>query len=156
MQVNEKIEEEEKLQDIIGMTCIYVPVNDVYESVKWYQKNLGCEPSNIHEVKPGMEIAILRFLDSKGNPQDAATGSIPALFLLGGGGGAEQAAGSYGFTFDNGHRQAVACFVTPRIQELFERFKKNGVNIVDGIRQTCGPNLQFYDPDGNMWEIWQP
>lgn len=52
--------------------------------------------------------------------------------------------------------QAVGCFVTPRIQELFERFKDNDVNIVGEIRQTCGPNLQFYDPDGNMWEVWQP
>lgn len=42
------------------------------------------------------------------------------------------------------------------IQELFERFKENGVNIIGEIRQTCGPNLQFTDPDGNMWELWQP
>ncbi|WP_373876546.1 hypothetical protein [Paenibacillus spongiae] len=24
------------------------------------------------------------------------------------------------------------------------------------MRMTCGPNLQFFDPDGNMWEVWQP
>lgn len=154
MQVNEENKVEEKLQDIIGMTCIYVPVSDVYESIKWYQQNLGCQPSNIHEMKPGMKIAILRFLDSHGNHQDAANGSIPALFLMESG----PEGGRLGFTgtWEEPKRQAVGCFVTPRIQELFERFKENGVNIVDGIRQTCGPNLQFFDPDGNMWEIWRP
>jgi catechol 2,3-dioxygenase-like lactoylglutathione lyase family enzyme len=154
MHLNEEIKVEKRLQDITGMTCIYVPVNDVYESVKWYQKNLGCQPTNIHEIKPGMETAILRFLDADGNPQDAATGSIPALFLL----ESRSEGGRLGFTetWEGGQRHAVGCFVTPRIQELFERFKENGVNIVGEIRQTCGPNLQFYDPDGNMWEIWQP
>ncbi|MFD2612320.1 VOC family protein, partial [Paenibacillus gansuensis] len=99
-----------------------------------------------------MEICILRFFDENGKHQDAAKGSIPALFLIGS--GAE--GGRLGFTWPNGDRHAVGCFVTPCIQELFERFKENGVNIVGEIRQTCGPNLRFYDPDGNMWEIWQP
>jgi catechol 2,3-dioxygenase-like lactoylglutathione lyase family enzyme len=154
MQVNDEMKVEGKLQDIIGMTCIYVPVSDVYESVKWYQKNLGCQPSGIHRVEPGMKMSILRFLDANGNPQDAATGSIPALFLRESG----VEGGRLGFTgtWEGGQRHAVGCFVTPRIQELFERFKENGVNIEGGIRQTCGPNLQFYDPDRNMWEIWQP
>ncbi|MGM0883835.1 MAG: VOC family protein [Bacillota bacterium] len=154
MQVNEDIKMEQKLQDITGMTCIYVPVSDVYESVKWYQKNLGCHPANNHSVEPGMKMSILRFLDANGNPQDAATGSIPALFLHESG----EEGGRLGFswTLDEGKRHAVGCFVTPRIQELFERFKENGVNIVGEIRQTCGPNLLFSDPDGNLWEIWQP
>lgn len=147
----EEIKSEKTQQDITGMTCIYVPVNDVYESVKWYQKNLGCQPSNIHPVEPGMEICILRFLDENGKQHDAATGSIPALFLMGSG----SDGGRLGFTFPEGNRQAVGCFVTPRIQELFERFKENGVNII-GERVTCGPNVTFADPDGNTWEIWQP
>ena len=154
MQSNEENKEEQKLQDISGMTCIYVPVSDVYESVKWYQKNLGCQPANNHHVEPGMKMSILRFLDAIGNPHDPATGSIPALFLHESG----EEGGRLGFswTLEGGKRHAVGCFVTPRIQELFERFKENGVNIFGEIRQTCGPNLLFSDPDGNLWEIWQP
>ncbi|SFS67073.1 Catechol 2,3-dioxygenase [Paenibacillus sp. BC26] len=154
MQVNDAIKAEAKPQDLTGMTCIYVPVSDVYESVKWYQTNLGCQPANNHQVEPGMKMSIMRFLDANGNPHDPATGSIPALFLIES--GAE--GGRLGFTgtWEGGQRHAVGCFVTSRIQELFERFKENGVNIVGEIRQTCGPNLPFYDPDGNLWEIWQP
>ncbi|WP_409343337.1 VOC family protein [Paenibacillus sp. MBLB4367] len=150
---NEETMVEKRVRDITGMTCLYVPVSNVYESVKWYQKNLGCQPSNIHPVEPGMEMAILRFLDAEGLPQDAATGSIPALFLRES--GAE--GGRLGFTgtWEIGERHAVGCFVTPHIQELFERFKENGVNII-GERVTCGPNVTFADPDGNTWEIWQP
>ncbi|RKN80568.1 VOC family protein [Paenibacillus ginsengarvi] len=153
MQTNEETKVEQRLRDITGITCIYVPVNDVYESVKWYQKNLGCQPTKIHSVEPGMRMAILRFLDENGNPSHPATGPIPAIFLL----KSEEEGGRLGFnrTEDGGKRQAVACFVTPHIKELFERFKENGVNII-GERVTCGPNVTFIDPDGNMWEIWQP
>ncbi|SDX05644.1 VOC family protein [Paenibacillus sp. CF384] len=150
----EEINGEKKQQDITGMTCIYVPVNDVYASVHWYEKNLGCQPAKNHKVEPGMTMSILRFLDEDGKPQDAATGSIPALFLIQSG----EEGGRLGFTgtWEGNPRNAVGCFVTPRIQEMFERFKANGVRLEGEIRQTCGPNLQFYDPDGNMWEIWQP
>ena len=153
MPQNEETMVEKRVRDITGMTCLYVPVSNVYESVKWYQKNLGCQPSNIHPVEPGMGMAILRFLDAEGLPQDAATGSIPALFLRESG----EEGGRLGFTgtWEAGERHAVGCFVTPHIQELFERFKENGVNII-GERVTCGPNVTFADPDGNVWEIWQP
>ncbi|XEC93376.1 VOC family protein [Paenibacillus tarimensis] len=157
MQMNEEIKVEEKLEDITGVTCIYIPVNDVYKAVHWYQKNLGCEPTDNNPVQPGMEISILRFPDHTGKPHGAA-GRVPAIFLMGGGGGASQAAGSLGFTFDNGVRQPVACFTTPRIKEMYNRFKENGVNIVTEIPENrpCGPNFRFCDPDGNMLELWQP
>jgi predicted enzyme related to lactoylglutathione lyase len=159
MQTNEESKVEEKLEDITGITCIYIPVNDVYESIKWYQKNLGCQPTVHNEVKPGMEIAILRFPDQNGNfPEAGMRQTVPAIFLMGGGGGATQAAGSYGFTYDNGYRQALACFVTPRIQDMYNRFKQNGVNIVTEIPEgsPCGPNFSFTDLEGNMLELWQP
>lgn len=54
MQANEEIKVEERLEDITGITCIYVPVNDVYESIKWYQKNLGYQPANNDRVEPGI------------------------------------------------------------------------------------------------------
>ncbi|WP_420849548.1 VOC family protein [Paenibacillus montanisoli] len=71
---------------------------------------------------------------------------------------AEKSAGSLGFTFDHGDRQPLACFITPRIQEMYNRFKANGVNIVSDIPENrpCGPNFRFCDPDGNLFEIWQP
>ncbi|XEC96674.1 VOC family protein [Paenibacillus tarimensis] len=155
MQANEEIKVEQKVEDITGVTCIYVPVNDVCESIKWYQKNLGCEPTKIHPVEPGMKMAIMRFSDHNGNfPGPGLRQTVPALFLHESG----EEGGRLGFswTLDGGKRHAVACFITPRIQELFERFKENGVNILGDIRQTCGPNLLFSDPDGNLWEVWQP
>lgn len=146
---------EEKLEDITGITCIYVPVADVYKSVQWYQKNLGCQPTNNNPVEPGMEISIMRFPDQKGDFAEAGLRStVPALFLM----TAKQAAGSGGFTFDNGDRQPLACFTTPRIQQMYNRFKENGVKILTEIPENrpCGPNFRFCDPDGNLLEIWQP
>lgn len=153
MKTNEEDKQEHVPEDITGVTCIYVPVKDVYESIKWYQANLGCEPSNNNPVRPGMEIAILRFPDHTGKPH-GPTGRVPAIFL----GTATEAAGSYGYTFGDGMRQPVACFITPRIQEMYTRFKENGVNIVTEIPENrpCGPNFRFCDPDGNLFEIWQP
>jgi hypothetical protein len=58
---------EERLEDITGITCIYVPVNDVYESIKWYQKNLGYQHANNDRVEPGMVMAVLNFPDRNGN-----------------------------------------------------------------------------------------
>ncbi|NIK76859.1 hypothetical protein FHS15_001984 [Paenibacillus castaneae] len=66
MPQNEETMVEKKVRDITGMTCLYVPVSNVYESVKWYQKNLGCQPSNIHAVEPGMGMAIMRFFEADG------------------------------------------------------------------------------------------
>ncbi|XEC97456.1 VOC family protein [Paenibacillus tarimensis] len=143
----EEIGVKENLQDIIGVSDIYVPVSDVYESVKWYEKNLGCKLRKGDKLEPGMGMAIMVF-----TPE--VTWRVPVLFLH----QSDEEGGRLGFnwTLDGGKRHAVACLVTPRIQELFERFKKNGVNIIGEIRQTCGPNLLFSDPDGNLWEIWQP
>uniref|UniRef100_UPI000475CC21 VOC family protein n=1 Tax=Paenibacillus terrigena TaxID=369333 RepID=UPI000475CC21 len=131
MQISEEIKREEKLGDITGVTCIYVPVSDVYKAVHWYQKNLGCTPTDHNSVEPGMEIAILKLPNYPGKTY----GPHEAIFLMGGGGGASKEAGTLGFTWDNGDRQAVACFITPRIQEMYNRFKENGVNIVGEIRQ---------------------
>ncbi|MBO1511237.1 VOC family protein [Metabacillus bambusae] len=156
MQINEEIKLEGKLEeDITGVTCIYIPVKDVYESIKWYQKNLGCEPTNNNPVRPGIEISILRFPDHNGNfSGPGLRQTVPAIFLI----TAKQATGSLGFTFDSGDRHPIACFITPRIQEMYNRFKENGVNIVSEIPENrpFGPNFRFCDPDGNMLEIWQP
>ena len=155
MQIKEEIESEEKLENITGISCIYIPVRNVYESIKWYQQNLGCEPTNNNPVKPGMEISILRFPDHTGHfPGPGPRSAVPALFLM----TASQEAGKLGFRFDSGERQPIACFITPRIQEMYNRFKENGVDIVTEIPENrpCGPNFCFCDPDGNLFEIWQP
>ncbi|MBP1997042.1 VOC family protein [Paenibacillus eucommiae] len=152
----EEIQLENKLEDITGITCIYVPVQDVYESVEWYRKNLGCRQPRAHEqVKPGSGIAILRFPDHGDKLQDAGLRTtVPAMFLV----QSNLEGGRLGFTHNNGDRAAVGCFITPRIQELYKRFKQNGVRIVSDIPEgrECGPNFQFYDLDGNLWEVWQP
>jgi catechol 2,3-dioxygenase-like lactoylglutathione lyase family enzyme len=154
MQPNEDIKVEERLEDITGITCIYVPVNDVYESIQWYQKNLGYQPADIDRVEPGMTTAILNFPDRNGNmPTPGLRQVVPALFLH----KSDEEGGRLRFSssLDNGKPHAMACLITPRIGELFERFKENGVNIL-GERVTSGPNITFADPDGNIWEVWQP
>ncbi|WP_178021573.1 VOC family protein [uncultured Paenibacillus sp.] len=146
--------EDTALEEITGMTCIYVPVNDVYESMKWYQKNLGYQPSNSNEVKPGMETAVLNLPDRNGNlPTPGLRQVVPALFLH----KSDKAGGRLRFSWslDSGKPHAIACFITPRIDALIERFKENGVNIL-GKRMTSGPNITFADPDDNLWEAWQP
>lgn len=131
---------------IVGITCIYVPVADVYESIMWYREILGCEPTDNNPVEPGVGGAIMRFPDYERT-------KAPAVFLV----QARKSAGMLGFTHDDGNSSAVACFITPRIQEIYDRFKKNGVTVEgapdDG--RACGPNIKFYDPDGNKWEVWQ-
>lgn len=152
MQTNEEIIEG-RLEDVTGITCLYVPVKNVYESVAWYRRNLGCEPSNLHSVEPGMKQAIMRFPSHNGNilgPGIRQT--VPALFLIEA--GAE--GGGLGFASRGGEHHAIGCFITPRIQELYNRFKENGVTTKGDIREVGGLNLQFLDPDGNLWEVWQP
>ncbi len=145
---------EDGLEDITGVTCIYVPVNDVYESMKWYQKNLGYQPVDNERVEPGMVMAIMNFPDRNGNlPSPGLRQTVPALLLR----KSDEEGGRLRFSWslDGGKPHAMACFITPRIDELRERFKANGVNII-GERVTSGPNLTFADPDGNVWEVWQP
>ncbi|MFC0212264.1 VOC family protein [Paenibacillus chartarius] len=154
MQAEENIKVDERLEDITGITCIYVPVNDVYESMKWYEKNLGYQPANNKRVEPGMAMAILNIPDRNGNlPSPGLRQVVPALFLY----KSDEEGGRLRFSrsLDNGKPHALACFITPRIEELFERFKENGVNIL-GRMMTDGPNITFADPDGNIWEVWQP
>ncbi len=151
---NEETKIEERVEDITGMTCIYVPVNDVYESIKWYQKNLGYQPANNDLVEPGMVVAVLNIPDQNGKlPTPGLRQVVPALFLhkLDEEGGRLR----FSWSLDNGKPHAMACFITPRIEEIFERFKENGVNIL-GERMTSGRNITFADPDGNIWEVWQP
>jgi Lactoylglutathione lyase and related lyases len=154
MQANGEIKGEARLEDITGITCIYVPVNDVYESMKWYQKNLGYRPANEERVEPGMATAVLNVPDRNGHlPSPGLRQVVPALFLH----KSDEEGGRLRFSWslDNGKPHAIACFITPRIEELLERFKANGVNIL-GERMTSGPNITFADPDGNIWEAWQP
>jgi predicted lactoylglutathione lyase len=154
MSEHEENKEEQMLEDITGMTCIYVPVNDVYESIKWYQKNLGYQTSNNELVEPGMVTAVLNFPDRNGNlPSPGLRQVVPALFLH----KSDEEGGRLRFSWslDSGKPHAIACLITPRIEELYNRFRANGVNIL-GERVTCGPNITFADPDGNVWEVWQP
>ncbi len=154
MRSNEEMNEVEKPEDITGITCIYVPVHDVFESVKWYRKNLGYQPANEDSIGPGMKSAILNVPDRNGNlPSPGLRQVVPALFLQ----QSDEEGGRLRFTssLDDGQPHAMACFITPRIGELLERFRNNGVNIL-GERMTSGPNVTFADPDGNVWEVWQP
>ncbi|CAI6083217.1 VOC family protein [Cohnella sp. JJ-181] len=152
MQANE--ESKERLEDITGVTCIYVPVNDVYESIQWYERNLGYRPASADSIYPGITTAVLNVPDQNGKlPTPGLRQVVPALFLR----QSDEAGGRLRFSWslDEGRPHAIACFISPRIEELLERFKANGVNII-GQRVTSGPNITFADPDGNLWEAWRP
>lgn len=133
----------EELEDITGMTCIYVPVSDVDKAVQFYDLNLGCKPA----IKEATH-AILRFPEQNGEflgPRVRQT--VPAIFLV--------HSKSSNSQIDNSI--PIGCFITPRIQKMYNRFKENGVEIVSEIPENrpCGPNFLFRDLDGNMWEIWE-
>lgn len=144
-------EEMEKEPDtgplIVGMTCIYVPVSNVFESVEWYRENLGCEPTHHNPVRPGMAKAIMRFPDYERT-------KAPAILLV----QARDCAGMLEFADDDGNSSAVACLVAPRLQEVHDRLKKNGVVVEGGPgdERVSASSVKFHDPDGNQWEVWQP
>lgn len=101
-----------------------------------------------------MVTAVLNLPDQNGDlPTPGLRQAVPALFLH----KSNEEGGRlcFSWTEDDGKPHAIACFITPRIEELLERFQKNGVNIL-GERMTSGPNITFADPDGNIWEVWQP
>jgi predicted enzyme related to lactoylglutathione lyase len=102
-----------------------------------------------------MEISILRFPDHNGNfPEPGLRQTVPAIILV----TAKEGAMCLGFTVDSSDRHPIACFITSRIQEMYNHFKEYGVNIVSEIPENrpFGSNFKFCDPDGNMLEIWQP
>ncbi|UHA58498.1 VOC family protein [Metabacillus litoralis] len=143
------------LEDITGVTCIYILVKDVYESVKWYQKNLGCEPTIHNPVSPGMQRSILRFPDHNGDILGPGLRqTTPAIFLVTDKTREERV--DHAVKSNNLH--PLVCFITPRIQEMYNRFIENGVEIVDEISEdrSVGDAFKFYDLDRNLLEIWQP
>ncbi|WP_226529802.1 VOC family protein [Metabacillus niabensis] len=146
--------DDNKIEDITGITCIYIPVKDVYESIKWYQKSLGCEPTNHNPIKPGMESSILRFPDNKGDfSSPSLRQMVPAIFLV----TEKREVETLLFKDEGSNQHPIACFITPHIHVMYKRFKEYEVNILTEIQESpFGSNFKFYDPDGNMLEIWQP
>jgi len=142
-------------EDITGVTCIYILVKDVYESIKWYQKNLGCAPTSHNPVSPGMQRSILRFPDHHGTiPGPGLRQTTPAIFLVTDKTREERV----DHTVESKNLHPLVCFITPRIQEMYIRFIENGVEIVDEISddRPVGDHFKFYDLDRNLLEIWQP
>jgi hypothetical protein len=158
MQIEEVILAEQ-LEDITGITCIYVPVRDVKKAAQRYETNLGCKyaDGNVQNMEPDRTSAILRFPEQNGNfSEPSIRQTVPAMFLIQ---SRKWETGQYGFTYDGegGNHPPIGCFITPRIQEMYSRFKENGVHIVSDIPENrpCGPNFLFRDIDRNLWEMWQ-
>lgn len=141
----------EKIEDITGITCIHIPVSDVFNSIQWYRNNLGCMPTNHNPIEPGMGQSILRFPNQDGTIDDAGLrATVPALILM----KVDDSAGCLGFTLESGKKQPIACFITPRLQEMHSRFIENEVSIE--TLKLDESYLEFCDPDRNMLAIWQP
>ena len=95
-----------------------------------------------------MSRAILTFPDRNGEfPEPAIRQTVPAIFLV----ATEK-------MVKKENEYPLACWITPRLEEMYQRFKENGVNIASELPedQAFGRSFTFYELDDNLLEIWQP
>ncbi|CAG7657546.1 hypothetical protein PAECIP111802_06768 [Paenibacillus allorhizosphaerae] len=133
--------EEVQLEDITGITCIYVPVQNVYESVKWYRKNLGCrQPSSHDPVQPGAGIAILRFPDQHDKlPGAGLRTAVPAMFLI----QSELEGGRLGFNNNNGNRVLSAVSLHRASRSCSSGLRRMGFTLQAIFRKVENADLTF-------------
>ena len=123
--------------------CAYIPVTDVAASVAWYEKVLGLRLRS--PVQPGG--GAIMIMDSG-----------QWLFLLPSRGGHPLNFVTTGWTEDRSPFEMFPiCFETDNIQELDASLKEAGVWTEREIRDegSCGLQLNFKDPDGNKFQVWQ-
>jgi catechol 2,3-dioxygenase-like lactoylglutathione lyase family enzyme len=124
------------------LSCIYLPVANVYESVQWYQQNLGLTPTHHNPVKPEMDFVIMSY-PAKG----------PAVFLIQRG-----EVTTSNFKNKGGYQMPAVCFDVSDIAALFAHMRENGVNFENESleeRGGCGTNFKCFDPDGNKLDFNQ-
>jgi catechol 2,3-dioxygenase-like lactoylglutathione lyase family enzyme len=125
---------------IQGLSCIYLPVANVYASLQWYQQNLGLAPTHHNPVKPEMEFAIMSY---------AAKG--PSVFLIQRG-----EVTTSNFMNKGGYQMPAVCFDVSDIAALFAHMQANGVRFEKESleeRGSCGTNFKCFDPDGNKLDF---
>jgi glyoxylase I family protein len=123
--------------------CVYVPVSDAAASADWYERVLGLKLRS--PVKPGK--GAIMIMDN-GQwlfllPSPAMT---PLSFITSG--WEEEGEEFEMFTL---------CFETEDIERVHASLSASGVWVEGAIRDrgNCGLQLQFKDPDGNKFQVFQ-
>lgn len=123
--------------------CAYVPVTNVEKAAEWYEQVLGMKLRS--PVKPGSG-AIMVMGDGGWLFLLPSPNMTPLTFETTG--WAED-----GETFE----MFPLCFETEDIQSLYASLKEASSWIEAQIRDEggCGLQLNFKDPDGNKYQVWQ-
>lgn len=123
--------------------CAYLPVSDVQKSAEWYERVLGMRLRS--PIEPGrgaimvMEEGGWLFL----LPSPALT---PLTFP------------TTGWAEDGESFEMFSlCLETNQIHKLHSSLKEAGTWVEYEIRDeaSCGLQLNFKDPDGNKFQVWQ-
>ncbi|MDQ8736652.1 VOC family protein [Paenibacillus sp. LHD-38] len=123
--------------------CAYVPVSNVKKSADWYEQVLGMR---------------LR------SPVESGRGAIMVmeeggwLFLLPSPDMTPLTFSTTGWEEDGqAFEMFPLCFETDKIHTLHASLKEAGVWVEQELRNegSCGLQLNFKDPDGNKYQVWQ-
>jgi glyoxylase I family protein len=123
--------------------CAYLPVSDVQKSAEWYERVLGMRLRSPIESGRGAIMVMEEggWLFLLPSPELS-----PLTFLTTG--WAED-----GESFE----MFPLCFETNHIHELHASLKEAGTWVECTVRDeaSCGFQLNFKDPDGNKFQVWQ-
>jgi predicted enzyme related to lactoylglutathione lyase len=126
---------EKNSKPIIGyIDCIYLPVIDKEETIKWYQEKLGIQWTGYSfNLGNGPEIMLVTVK----NKEDVKL--------------------TYKTDHWEGHDydMHLLTFKSDNIEKTYESLKEQGVNVsevklYDGNRK----NFRFYDLNGNRFDVW--
>jgi len=123
--------------------CAYVPVTDVERAAAWYERVLGMSLRS--PVEPGR--GAIMVMEEGG-----------WLFLLPSPDMTPLTFATTGWEEDGqSFEMFPICFETSQIQRLYASLKEAGTWVEQEIRNegSCGFQLNFKDPDGNKYQVWQ-
>ncbi|SFI40956.1 Catechol 2,3-dioxygenase [Paenibacillus sp. UNC496MF] len=123
--------------------CAYLPVKDVAASAAWYERVLGLKLRS--PIEPGR--GAIMIMDSG-----------QWLFLLPCGEGHPLRFETTGWTEDGSPFEMFPiCFETDDIRGMYEALRQAGAWMEETVRDegSCGLQLNFKDPDGNKFQVWQ-
>ena len=123
--------------------CAYLPVSDVVASAAWYERVLGLTLRSPVELGRGAIMVM---------------GSGQWLFLLPSPGEHPLHFMTTGWASDGAPFEMFPiCFETDDIAALDAALRESGVWVEQAVRDEggCGMQLNFKDPDGNKFQVWQ-
>lgn len=122
-------------EKIYRVGTIYIPVSDLKQASKWYQVNLDAKENFRNDDKAIMDFANLSIFLVKARNDEKLN-----------------------FIDTNGNEHFAVTFEVNGLDELknlHKDFQAKGINVGDiENRGHSGRNFVFYDPDGNMFDVW--